>query len=135
MVVQRVGQDIFRNALIEYWAGACAVTGIGLEPVLRASHMKPWSQCDSDAERLNVFNGLLLVANLDALFDRGLISFEDGGCMLMSPQLSGETRDELHLSSSMRLRWINDEHLLYVRWHRVHLFSAGRYGALETWTL
>lgn len=123
LVVQRVGQDIFRDALIEYWAGTCAVTGIGLKPVLRASHMKPWSLCDSDAERLNVFNGLLLVANLDALFDRGLVSFEDGGSMLMSPRVSGELRDQLHLTSSMRLRWINGEHLPFLKWHRDHLFE------------
>jgi putative restriction endonuclease len=31
-VVQRVGQDIFRNALIEYWEGRCAVTGLRIEP-------------------------------------------------------------------------------------------------------
>jgi putative restriction endonuclease len=27
LVVQRVGQDLFRNGLLDYWDGACAVTG------------------------------------------------------------------------------------------------------------
>ena len=28
LVVQRVGQDIFRDALMEYWEGGCPLTGI-----------------------------------------------------------------------------------------------------------
>jgi len=41
LVKQRVGQDTFREALMDYWAGACAVNGISLPAVLRASHAKP----------------------------------------------------------------------------------------------
>ncbi len=76
---QRVGQQKFREAMLEYWGGACAVTGVGLSEVLRASHAKPWAECASDAERLDVFNGFLLNANLDALFDRFLVSFDEHG--------------------------------------------------------
>jgi putative restriction endonuclease len=39
--------------------------------MLRASHIKPWSDC-SNRERLDPLNGLLLVAHIDALFDNGL---------------------------------------------------------------
>lgn len=126
LVSQRIGQDIFRDALIDYWAGACAVTGIELTPVLRASHMKPWSRCESDAERMNVFNGILLVANLDALFDRGLISFDDSGTLLVSPHISKESQQQLHLNNSLRLRWVANEHLNYLRWHRDSLFHANQ---------
>lgn len=124
LVAQRIGQDIFRDALIDYWAGACAVTGIALKPILRASHMKPWSRCDSDAERLNVFNGILLVANLDALFDRGLISFEDSGRILIAAHISAECREQLHLDPSMHLRWVANDHLEYLRWHREGLYEG-----------
>lgn len=68
LVKQRIGQEIFRQALMDYWGGACAVTGIDLPEVLRASHAKPWAVCENDEERLNVFNGLLLAAHPDALF-------------------------------------------------------------------
>src|SRR5690606_6046938 len=34
-VVQRVGQDIFRRSLIEYWGGRCAVTGLDVIELLR----------------------------------------------------------------------------------------------------
>src|SRR5262249_41256662 len=66
LVVQRVGQDIFRGALVEYWQGRCAVTGLAVVELLRASHIKPWSDCATDAERLDIFNGLLLAPHLDA---------------------------------------------------------------------
>jgi len=123
VVVQRVGQDIFREALLDYWGGCCAVTGIALEPVLRASHMKPWAHCESDAERLNVFNGLLLVANLDALFDCGLISFEDTGAVLISPHVSEACRMQLQLNAELRLRWVASHHMSFLAWHREHVFD------------
>jgi hypothetical protein len=47
LVVQRVGQDIFRAGLIDYWEGRCAITGLAIPELLRASHIKtrassPW---------------------------------------------------------------------------------------------
>src|SRR5205823_14686352 len=69
LVVQRVGQDIFRAGLLDYWQGRCAITGLAVTELLRASHMKPWAKCTTDAERLDVFNGFLLAPNLDAAFD------------------------------------------------------------------
>ena len=62
---------MFRTALTSYWGGKCCVSGLSMEPLLRASHIKPWAVCDLDRERLDVFNGLLLIPNLDALFDAG----------------------------------------------------------------
>jgi hypothetical protein len=49
MIRQRVGQNKFRDALMDYWGGACAVTGVAVSEVLRASHTKPWAECGSDA--------------------------------------------------------------------------------------
>ena len=77
LVIQRVGQYIFRNGLLDYWDGRCAVTKLSVAELLKASHIKPWKDCDSDAERLDVFNGLLLAPNLDAAFDLGFITFAD----------------------------------------------------------
>jgi hypothetical protein len=124
LVRQRVGQDVFRAALLDYWGGACAVTGLALPEVLRASHAKPWAACESDEERLDVFNGLLLVAQLDALFDRGLISFAAGGDLVIAPRLSAEHRASLHLSEGLRLRWVAPEHLPFLQWHREHVYQG-----------
>jgi putative restriction endonuclease len=71
LLVHRVGQDVFRAGRIDYWEGRCAITGLGVVELLRASHIKPWAACDLDAERLDVLNGLLLAPHLDAAFDRG----------------------------------------------------------------
>ena len=44
-----------------YWGGCCPLTGITTDPaLLRASHIVPWAECATDAEQLDVHNGLLL---------------------------------------------------------------------------
>ncbi|WP_338848779.1 HNH endonuclease [Massilia sp. W12] len=121
MVRQRLGQSKFRDAMLDYWGGACAVTGVALPAVLRASHAKPWAECASDAERLDVFNGLLLSANLDALFDRFLISFDEQGSMLLAPALAGIDLQPLGLAPGMKLRWLNPLHQPYLAQHRARL--------------
>lgn len=121
---QRVGQQKFREAMLDYWGGACAVTGLALPEVLRASHAKPWSECESDAERLDVFNGFLLVANLDALFDRLLISFDDGGHLLVSSRIRHAELAPLGLGEGMTLRWLTDPHRSYLAWHRARCYEA-----------
>ena len=92
LVVQRIGQDIFRAALMDYWGGRCPLTGITDPALLRASHIVPWAECD-DAQRLDVHNGLLLSALWDAAFDSGLVSFADDGTALASPELSARRAD------------------------------------------
>lgn len=118
LVRQRVGQERYRNALLSYWGGTCAVTGVSAIEALRASHAKPWAECADDTERLDAFNGFLLVANLDALFDRFLISFDDTGHLLISAQLSPSDLHGLGIRPGMTLRWLASEHLPYLQWHR-----------------
>lgn len=118
MVRQRVGQDRYRQAMLNYWGGACAVTGLTLGPALRASHAKPWADCDTDEERLDVFNGFLLSANLDALFDKFLISFTDDGALLLSSQLSDSDCQLLGINMELSLRWIAPGHVPYLAFHR-----------------
>lgn len=121
MVRQRVGQNKFRDAMLDYWGGACAVTGVTIPEVLRASHAKPWAECATDAERLDVFNGFLLSANLDALFDRFLISFDEQGVLVTAPALAGTNLRPLGISLGMKLRWVNALHEPYLSLHRSRL--------------
>lgn len=90
LVIQRIGQDVFRDALMEYWNGRCPLTGITDPALLRASHIVRWADCETDAQRLDVHNGLLLSALWDAAFDAGLISFNDEGYLLRSSSLTQE---------------------------------------------
>jgi hypothetical protein len=82
LVKVRVGQGPFRDALIQRWGG-CSVP---------------------PQERLSVSNGLLLTPNLDRLFDRGLISFDDSFKILISPKLSKATEIALNIHPNMQLR-------------------------------
>jgi hypothetical protein len=117
MVIQRIGQDVFREALIDYWGGRCPITGIMERALLRASHIVPWADC-SDAQRLDVHNGLLLSALWDAAFDRGLISFADDGEVLVSPQLSESARQALGIATAPRLDGLRDAHRANLALHR-----------------
>lgn len=123
MVRQRVGQQAYRQAMLDYWGGTCAVTGLALPQALRASHAKPWAECGTDAERLDVYNGFLLSANLDALFDNFLISFADDGGLLVSEQIAQSDRERLGLAAAMRLRWVAGPHLAYLSFHRERFAS------------
>lgn len=120
LVVQRIGQDVFRSGLLEYWQGRCPLTGISDEPLLRASHIIPWKDCSSDAERLDVHNGLLLSALWDAAFDRGLVSFDDTGCPAFSSQISDDARQVLHWKAPIKLK---PEHIERLAWHRENVFQ------------
>lgn len=123
VVIQRVGQNIFRERLIEYWDGGCAVTGLRVPALLRASHIKPWRDCASDAERLDVFNGLLLAPNLDLAFDQGFISFEDVGTICLSRLLDETAVDRLGFSPIMRISGLALDHVPFLKWHREHIFQ------------
>ncbi|MBB2793627.1 UNVERIFIED_ORG: hypothetical protein GGD58_002486 [Rhizobium pisi] len=115
LVVQRVGQNIFRERLMAYWQGRCPLTGIADKALLRASHIKPWKDCDSDAERLDVHNGLLLSALWDAAFDSGLVSFDDAGRPLFSPSLGPDARALLRWQKPLPL---SVKHREKLAWHR-----------------
>lgn len=121
-VRQRVGQDVFREALMDLWQGRCAVTGLALpEQLLRASHAKPWAKAD-DSERLDPFNGVLLSIHLDAMFDAGLISFSSAGHLLCSRHLDDSARRHFSLADGLKLRTYSPGHVPYLNWHRHHLF-------------
>ncbi|HUD43162.1 MAG TPA: HNH endonuclease [Dokdonella sp.] len=122
LVDARLGQGRFRRELLRRWNGACAVTGCRVGAVLRASHCKPWSRSE-DYERLDSNNGLILSANLDALFDAGLISFGETGKMLVSDVLSTREQDDLGLPARL-LRNPNAKLAAYLRYHRDHVFQG-----------
>ena len=125
LVVQRVGQDIFRRGLLEYWDGRCAITGLDVADLLRASHIKPWAVCDTDAERLDVFNGLLLAPHLDAVFDSGFITVDEDGTVLLSDALPSDARVSLRLDRSLEIGGLHRAHERYLPWHRSRIFRTG----------
>lgn len=121
LVVQRIGQDIFRAGLLDYWQSRCPLTGITDTELLRASHIIPWKKCETDSERLNIHNGLLLSALWDAAFDRGLVTFDDDGKPQFSPSLSDAAKAELRWEDPIPL---TESHRDRLTWHRKNLFKG-----------
>jgi hypothetical protein len=118
LTVERVGQSLFRDALMEYWNGRCPLAGITDPGLLRASHIVPWAECETDALRLDVHNGLLLSALWDAAFDCGLISFANDGTPLRSDKLTPEAVAALNLDSAPALTPLTDLHRQNLARHR-----------------
>ena len=122
LVVQRVGQEVFREGLLDFWEGRCAVTGLAVPELLRASHIKPWADCETDGERLDVFNGLLLAPHLDAAFDRGFLTVADDGEVVVSERLAAADLTRLGLSMPLRVTRLVDGHWRYLAFHREMVF-------------
>lgn len=116
LIKARLGQGRFRTDLMGIWGGQCAVTGCQVPEALRASHIKPW-RTSTNRERLDPANGLLLVANMDALFDRGLISFDGDGKMVVSTALSKAEKRRLGLPQSIQ-KVLNTRQRAFLTVHR-----------------
>ena len=119
----RNGHGRFRNKLIEHWEGKCSVTECKMTNVLIASHIKPWRDCNIE-EALDHLNGLLLMPNLDALFDKGFISFDDNGKIIISSQLSNDDLKKLGVNVKMKLQKTpNEQRKIYLEYHRENIFQ------------
>ena len=116
LVKQRIGQDIFRASLGDYWGGRCPITGIADRALLRASHTKPWADCETDEERLDVYNGFLLAAHLDAAFDAALMTFDEEGGLLWSSKLSEKAKSILKDGGVEQIR-LAPAHRAYLAHH------------------
>ena len=119
----RIGQDIFRDALLSYWNGTSPITGITDTALLRASHIIPWARCETDADRLDVHNGLLLSSLWDSAFDKGLVTFDDEVCPIASSDLTDAAITALALRGATRLL-LKPEHRARLEWHRVHIWQG-----------
>jgi hypothetical protein len=83
LIMARRGQGIFKQRVM-HAERMCRITKVDNPAHLRASHCKPWRD-SSNQDRLNGENGLLLTPTIDHLFDRGFISFENSGKLIVSP--------------------------------------------------
>ena len=120
LIKARLGQGIFRQNVLEQYP-SCPLTGLDIQPLLIASHIKPWSVCNNN-ERLDPFNGLMLAPNIDRLFDKGLITFETDGTIKISPKIDLENQKRLGISSDMKLK-IRPKSKKYFEYHRNHVFQ------------
>jgi len=121
LVLARRGQGKFRRNL-EQIEDCCRLTGVRDRRFLRASHIKPWRLCETNHERLDGYNGLLLTPTFDHLFDKGYISFSDDGAILISDRLPNEVRCSLGLAQAVNAKTFTEAHEKYLAFHRKGVF-------------
>ena len=119
IVKRRVGQSLFRDLLVSQHGSSCHISQMNNRRLLIASHIVPWSKSTGD-EKTDPDNGLLLAANWDAVFDKGLITFDDEGNPIFSNTLDEETRTKLGIDGNLRLKdgVLNKYRLAYLVRHR-----------------
>jgi hypothetical protein len=122
LIKLRIGQGRFRTELLRMWNGRCCVTGITTPRAIRASHIKSWKK-STRQECRDPYNGLPLVATLDALFDAGLITFADDGEMRVSKVVSRGERELLGLDGLRMVRAPHSKTARFLKWHRAHPFK------------
>lgn len=116
----RIGHSDFKRKLIDKEC-KCKICDVTDKSFLIASHIKPWYQSSND-ERLDLDNGFLLCPNHDALFDKGFITFDDNGKIVISNLLNEETRIFLNVTKTMNIE-IKEGNRYYLEWHRLHVFK------------
>ena len=122
IIKARVGQGQYRMSLLGKYGKRCIVTGIDNVKVLVASHIKPWSVCENH-ERIDSENGLLLSANLDKLFDCGLITFGNTGKLFISSFVGRENEKRLNISETIYVDLKASAQLIgYLSYHQDVLF-------------
>ena len=123
LIQSRKGQGRFRANVFQIEVG-CRLTGVTDFRILRASHIKPWRQCDSNHERLDGHNGLLLTPTFDLLFDQGYLSFQDSGALMISERIDNAQYQKIGLPTSQvsGSNSFNPQQMRYLSYHRTVVF-------------
>lgn len=122
LIKARRGQGLFRER-VQTIESACRVTGVSANELLIASHIKPWSGSDAQ-ERLDGNNGLFLSPHVDKLFDKGLITFEKNGAMLVSPKLDLEVLDRWSIDPLKKYGNFNSDQAYFLEHHNEVTFQS-----------
>jgi len=83
IVALRQDQAGFRAKLLIAYGNGCCVTGCSVDAVLEAAHIVPYSGIESN----NICNGLILRADIHALYDRDLLSIAPDYSVHLSKKL------------------------------------------------
>ena len=126
IVRARRGQGLFRQNVRQIERG-CRVTLVENPEHLIASHCKPWRHA-TNQERLDGENGLLLTPSIDHLFDRGFISFENSGRLIVSPVADAESlrRMGVDYSAPLNVGDFSSGQKGYLDYHRNEILLAVR---------
>jgi hypothetical protein len=118
---------LFRENVLAF-EKQCRISGVMDPQFLIASHIKPWRVARNE-ERLDGENGLLLSPNSDLLLDRGFISFDDDGALLISPIADQEClhRMGIPIDIAVNVGEFSPKQREYLAFHRRNVFlEAGK---------
>jgi putative restriction endonuclease len=121
-----VGQGRFR-ANVQGVERACRVTKVERLEHLVASHTKPWRDSTNE-ERLNGENGLLLTPTIDHLFDKGFISFENKGDLIVSPVADPASLKKMGVDSQAKanIGVFSEGQRWFLEYHRENVLRMSR---------
>lgn len=119
IILSRRGQGQYRESLVKLWR-KCSISGYSDTRLLVASHIKPWSKSDN-FERIDKFNGLLLLPTFDKLFDLGFIGFNDKGNIHISNELKNP--QEILINEEVKIN-IQRNHIKFLTYHLEHVFKG-----------
>ena len=126
LIKARIGQGLFRRkvASIEH---RCRITGVSYPTHLFASHIKSWRESTNE-ERLSGENGLMLTPSIDHLFDRGFISFEDSGELMISDVAHKESVQRMGVDTErvVRVGKFSEGQKFFLAHHRRYAFLQAR---------
>ena len=101
------------------------VTGVINKALLITSHIKPWSKCENNAERLDGNNGLLLSPHVDKLFYRGWITFiTDSGDLLCAEPSIEQALQQWGVELPLNVGPFNSQQAAFLEYHRDEIFKA-----------
>lgn len=123
LVKARVNHEVFKGRLLRK-CSKCFLCNIRNKNLLIASHIKPWS-ASNGKEKIDVNNGLLLCPNHDALFDKGFISFDEDGLIMLSDELDKTDMIAMNIDKNMKID-LYDEMKKYMSYHRDNVFKSNK---------
>ncbi|MCU0758788.1 MAG: HNH endonuclease [Steroidobacteraceae bacterium] len=126
LVQARRGQGLFREK-VRAIESACRVTKVERMEHLIASHVQPWRDSNNE-ERLDGENGLLLTPTVDHLFDKGFISFEDNGRVIVSPVADPDSLRRMGVDPDGRMNVgaFSEGQRRYLNFHRENVLRMAR---------
>lgn len=116
----RKGQHQFRKNIIK-GAKRCEATLSELIDLCESCHIKPYSLCEEE-EKLDPNNAILFLASIHKAFDKGYISFNKNGKILLSSELSDWEVQSLGLTGNERIR-MPGLRPKYMKYHRENIFK------------
>lgn len=122
VIKARVGQGLYRKRLLDKWNNKSSVSDYSNTTFMIASHIKPWKKCNN-VECIDCDNGLLLTPNYDFLFDKGYITFNDDGFVIISKALSDDDLREFNVNKNLRIKEVSDRMKEYLAYHRAEIFK------------